>query len=699
MLGCASVRLGQVAIIVQGLFEKSDSIGYDAVFEYNILKKALGEISVRLFAEKFDQSRYPDVKISSIEDFYSEMDSFDVVVYHFCDGWNAFDQFVAERKFKGRAIVRWHNNTPPWFYAPYDVKLAERCVRGFENIRRLAQVEGVEFWVNSQFTARQLVALGGQHEDITVVYPGSRYATRDVPLRVKKQHGDEFRMLFVGRVVAHKGHLHCIALAEKVSQEIGRPVRLDFVGRKDASAGGFNAILEQRQKSVASGVTVNFSGEVTEEDLNNYYNNADVFVCLSEHEGFGLPVFEAMLCGVPVVACTRTAMTELLSWHPLTIPEMDTNVLAKRVASVLDPKTEASIVETQLEIAKQYTLDLISRQMMAGLQGQAGPLLDVPAPLEGREVAKPTFEREPLFDFGENYVTTYDIAALRAALEADGNLSERLQSSYASSPLSYVELSPKDFRTIGGTYTPEGIQFPLTKAGGHAVYGPYVRIPNGDYEATFLFKTSSEASNTSASVDVVADGGKVLVARRIKLNESAVVMKFSIRAESDIIEFRVGQEGNLAGPVVFTGLRLARDGQIAQLVAPSYYTNVRPNGGLLYSLGFGKRARHKKASEFFKQADSERDSGNYNEAAKHYRKGLELNPIAKAYWVQLGNMLKDTRRPIAAIEAYDRAASLSAPDADLLLQMSMAYEDIGDLESSASYRRASLEQKGQGYSQ
>ena len=62
-------------------------------------------------------------------------------------------------------------------------------------------------------------------------------------------------------------------------------------------------------------------------------------------------------------------------------------------------------------------------------------------------------------------------------------------------------------------------------------------------------------------------------------------------------------------------------------------------------------------------------------------------------------MLKDTGRPIAAIEAYDRAASLSAPDADLLLQMSMAYEDMGDLETSASYRRASLEQKGQGLSQ
>ncbi|KAK0331357.1 hypothetical protein LTR94_029268, partial [Friedmanniomyces endolithicus] len=256
-------------------------------------------------------------------------------------------------------------------------------------------------------------------------------------------------MLFVGRVVAHKGHLHCISLAEKVSKEIGRPVRLDFVGRKDASAGGFNAVLEQRQKCAAAGVTVNFAGEVTEEDLKKCYNNADVFVCLSEHEGFGLPIFEAMLCGVPVVACTRTAMKELLSWHPLSVPEMDINVLAKRVASVLDPEIETAIVETQLKIAKQYTLDLICRQMMASLQGQPEPLLDVPAPLEGREVAKPEFQRDVLFDFGENYVTTYDIVTIRAALEADGALSERLKSSHASSPLPYVELSPKDFHTIG----------------------------------------------------------------------------------------------------------------------------------------------------------------------------------------------------------------------------------------------------------
>jgi len=699
MMASASLKLGQVAIVVQGLFEKSDSIGYDAVFEYNILKQALGEGSVSLFAEKFEQSRYPESRISPIKKFYSEMDRFDLVIYHFCDGWSAFDQFLIERRFKGRTIVRWHNNTPPWFYAPYDVKVADRCVRGFENIHRLAQVEGLEFWVNSQFTARQLVVLGGRNEKVKVVYPGSRYATRDVPLRGKKQQGDEFHMLFVGRVVAHKGHLHCISLAEKVSKEIGRPVRLDFVGRKDASAGGFNAVLEQRQKSAAAGVTVNFSGEVTEEDLKKYYNHADVFVCLSEHEGFGLPIFEAMLCGVPVVACTRTAMKELLSWHPLSVPEMDINLLAKRVASVLDPKTEAAVVETQLKIAQQYTLDLICRQMMASLQGQPEPLLDVPAPLEGREVAKPEFQRDVLFDFGENYVTTYDIVTLRAALEADGNLSERLKSSHASSPLSYVELSSKDFHTIGGTHTSEGIQFPLINAGGHVVFGPYIRIPTGNYEATFLFKTSTEASNTPAAIEIVAEGGKVLVARSVKLSESSLMMKFSVEAEAEIVEFRIKQGGVLAVPVVFVGLRLARDGQIAQLVAPSYYMDVRPNGGLLYSLGFGKRARHNKAREFFKQADRERDIGNYGDAAKLYRKGLELSPMAKAFWVQLGNMLKDTGRPIAAIEAYDRAASLSAPDADLLLQMSMAYEDMGDLETSASYRRASLEQKGQGLSQ
>jgi len=261
---------------------------------------------------------------------------------------------------------------------------------------------------------------------------------------------------------------------------------------------------------------------------------------------------------------------------------MDINVLAKRVASVLDPKTEAAVVEAQLKIAKQYTLDLICRQMTASLQGRPEPLLDVPAPLEGCEVAKPEFQRDVLFDFGENYVTTYDIVTLRAALEADGNFSERLKRSHASSPLSYVELSPKDFHTIGGTHTSDGIQFPLTSAGGHVVFGPYIRIPTGSYEATFLFKTSSEASNTPAAIEIVTEGGKVLVARNAKLSVSSLVMKFSVDADSEIVEFRIKQGGVLAVPVVFVGLRLARDGQISQLVAPSYYVDVRPNVGLVW---------------------------------------------------------------------------------------------------------------------
>jgi tetratricopeptide (TPR) repeat protein len=79
--------------------------------------------------------------------------------------------------------------------------------------------------------------------------------------------------------------------------------------------------------------------------------------------------------------------------------------------------------------------------------------------------------------------------------------------------------------------------------------------------------------------------------------------------------------------------------------------------------------RHQSAEELFQIGDELRDSGQAAVAAKFYSAGLVKSPTAFAYWVQLGNMLKDTDNFEEAESAYINALNLRSNDSDLYLQL------------------------------
>jgi glycosyltransferase involved in cell wall biosynthesis len=84
---------------------------------------------------------------------------------------------------------------------------------------------------------------------------------------------------------------------------------------------------------VADGVI--FAGQVPDEELPAHYHLADVFVTASIHEGFCIPVVEAMACGVPVVAAHTTALPETIGTAGLTFRSEDPADLAAKVLETL----------------------------------------------------------------------------------------------------------------------------------------------------------------------------------------------------------------------------------------------------------------------------------------------------------------------------------------------------------------------------
>src|SRR5690606_7465246 len=90
-------------------------------------------------------------------------------------------------------------------------------------------------------------------------------------------------------------------------REINRRAHLWLVGN-DQGHPEYRYRLEQLRGSLASGERIHFTGKVAAAQMYAYYRAADVFVCASDHEGFCVPIAEAMALDVPVLAYAAAAV-------------------------------------------------------------------------------------------------------------------------------------------------------------------------------------------------------------------------------------------------------------------------------------------------------------------------------------------------------------------------------------------------------
>ena len=363
----------KIAFIVQNLAHASDSVGFDCIFQYKILSERYGVENVRLFAEVYDLKIHTGVNIEPFGEFWNyynkNNDAF--VIYHFCDGWGSVDDLIIENI--KNCIVRWHNNTAPWFYALEALDFANGCLSGFEVINRFARQSNARFLVNSDFTGRQLAALDGMPSRIYTVFPASTFLSKErshaAPVKIRQTsiEADVIELLFVSRVVPHKGHKHILSTAAAVQRYTKKKVRVTFVGSMEQRLKDYWAGLQVIAADL--GVDAVFTGLVSDAELLLLYQSCDVFICLSEHEGFGMPVFEAMRCHVPVVAWGTSALGELLADHPLMGTEFSIPHFAASVIAALDAEIRCEILPIQQAILTTYTYDAVVGQIFSAIDG------------------------------------------------------------------------------------------------------------------------------------------------------------------------------------------------------------------------------------------------------------------------------------------------------------------------------------------
>ena len=291
-------------------------------------------------------------------------DPANVLLFHFSIGSEVTSFFAG---LPDRKVVIYHNITPPEYFVGVNARVADRCRRGRWELGRLARVTDLALGV-SEFNRQELEAAGFRRTGVLpILLDWSRYAHPPVDA-VARAYREGTNLLYVGRVAPNK-RVEDLIKTYYFYRRLDPGSRLLVVG----SAVDTEAYLAACQKLAAElGVLdgVVFTGSVSQAELCTHYRLASVYLSMSEHEGFGVPLLEAMHFGVPIVAFAAAGVPGTLGAAGLPVQEKDYPAVAELIHRVVtEPGLRDAVVAGQRERLRAFDGAAIGEQLRGYLRG------------------------------------------------------------------------------------------------------------------------------------------------------------------------------------------------------------------------------------------------------------------------------------------------------------------------------------------
>ena len=341
---------------------RGDAIG-DSARRVRDLLRDMGHVS-ELYALTIDEALNREVRPFSDP----EAQRGDVTIFHYAlpsPMTAAFASLDAGR------VLQYHNVTPAEYFAPFDPALFRLATLGRQELATLA--DRTDFALgDSDYNRQELESLGFER---TGVFPIAVDTTR-VTQPAARPSLDEIlddglvNFLFVGRIAPNKKIEDIIKLAEVYKRYIDAYYRFIFVGRYDVVPRYYSVVRALMSEYRLLNDRFIFTGSVPDEELAVYYRHAAVYLSLSEHEGFCVPLVEAMAADVPVLAYAAAAVPDTLAGAGVQFAPKDLEYAAELLGALaFDDGLRASVIAGQRRRLADFTDDRIRREL-ASVIGQ-----------------------------------------------------------------------------------------------------------------------------------------------------------------------------------------------------------------------------------------------------------------------------------------------------------------------------------------
>ena len=298
---------------------------------------------------------------SEINEFYCNPE--DLLLVHKAAGDSLFNLTIS---VPCRKVLIYHNITPARYFLPYDAIMTWNLIRGRRQLKKLIPYMDA-FWGDSSFNCQELLSLGAPSDRVSVL-PILREKSNQRPIdeqtlkHLNEQLGT--KLLFVGRIAPNKKQEDVIKVLDTYLQ-YDSDARLYLIGSHEgmdkyyAKLRGFVADLHLPDEKVI------FPGHISDESRNAYFAACDTFICMSEHEGFCVPLLEAMESKLPVVAYSAGAISETLGENGLLKTRKDYNELAENIHHLqTDTDFRSSILDAQQKQLSAFEPEVIKEKLI-----------------------------------------------------------------------------------------------------------------------------------------------------------------------------------------------------------------------------------------------------------------------------------------------------------------------------------------------
>jgi glycosyltransferase involved in cell wall biosynthesis len=270
-----------------------------------------------------------------------------------------------------RLVSIYHNITPAEWFLGFHPHLAGLCYHGRRELAAFAPRTELALG-DSEYNRRELEAAGYARTGVLpIVLDLDSYRRPPSPVARRLYEDGRTNILFVGRIIPNKKIDDLITAFALYQRLFDRQSRLLLVGDYRGHEKYYDRLQELARARGAEEVV--FTGQVDDDELRAAYASADLFLCLSEHEGFCVPLLEAMAFGVPVVAYDAGAVRETLRGGGVLLREKPTAVVAGLVRRLLtDDGLRGRVLETQ----ERAMAEVRTTDFRALLLDRLAPVLD-----------------------------------------------------------------------------------------------------------------------------------------------------------------------------------------------------------------------------------------------------------------------------------------------------------------------------------
>jgi len=282
---------------------------------------------------------------------------------------SALDGFF--REVSGRKIIVYHNITPSEYLTGYP-QFQQLARAGRESLRALRDVPDIAV-ADSEFNRRELESMGfAATREIPIYLDLETYRTSSNPVIEEIFRNDYVNILYVGRITPNKCHHDLIRFYGFYKRFVRSRSRLFLVGKW----GGFERYQHQLSlmaEDLKLG-DIHFTGRVSHGELMTYYSLADVFVSMSEHEGFGVPLVEAMLFKLPVLAYSAAAVPGTMGGAGVLFHDKKHFIELAELLEMIhtEPELREKIIQAQIQRLKGFAPEKVGaiwRKVVGGISG------------------------------------------------------------------------------------------------------------------------------------------------------------------------------------------------------------------------------------------------------------------------------------------------------------------------------------------